>query len=61
MLTPRMNEQINVLIVDDSTSARTMLRRIVEGEAAAEIGQAVGQVAGGSLLMCLPTGFRVVL
>lgn len=32
MLTPRKSDPIKVLIVDDSTSARTMLRRIVEGD-----------------------------
>lgn len=32
MLTPRKVEQVKVLIVDDSTSARTMLRRIIEGD-----------------------------
>ncbi len=51
MLTPRMNEQINVLIVDDSTSARTMLRRIVEGDPGLRVMGAAGDAFAAVRLM----------
>ncbi|MBC2834132.1 chemotaxis response regulator protein-glutamate methylesterase [Gemmobacter straminiformis] len=55
MLTPHKSgkgpEQIKVLIVDDSTSARTMLRKIVEGDPGLSVMGAAGDAFAAVRLM----------
>ncbi len=51
MLTSRRNEPTKVLIVDDSTSARTMLRKIVEGDPGLKVMGAAGDAFAAVRLM----------